>query len=307
MVNNFEIKKTNFVSILGNDLRKTGIFQKWIIFLNEHSIVRYALTANVQINSDLIQYVTQNSYISNEGDQLGIEFIFGEDVIRISEDDLNEHLHLPRDNFVDVPDSSTLFDFFVSIQATLENGQLPAKFYRSHLPKEWNLFFGVISQVFSSKISSWVSVSGLVQKIGFSVANNLRINYGRLMMKKLQQHINTQKTIKFTVYPRFLQIVLNSILSEEQRNFIPMFKPVNPPVMPTTVAVQLKNKRNYPNNNGGIPNVFLTPYLTESFVQIEADIIARNEEIQAQEHMDQDPVAAFDAEQQHVQPEKTQE
>ena len=84
MGDNFEIKKTNFVSILGNDLSKTGFLQKWIIFLNEHSLVKFALTANLQINADLIQHVTQNSYKADEGIQLGIEFDLGGELIRIS-------------------------------------------------------------------------------------------------------------------------------------------------------------------------------------------------------------------------------
>ena len=47
MADNFQIKKTNFLSILENDISRAGLFVKWIRFLNEGSICHYALTHSV--------------------------------------------------------------------------------------------------------------------------------------------------------------------------------------------------------------------------------------------------------------------
>ena len=67
MGDDFVIKKTNFVAILENDPVRIEHFSKWIRFLNEYSIVRFALTANVQINEDLLRHVTHNSAPSSQG------------------------------------------------------------------------------------------------------------------------------------------------------------------------------------------------------------------------------------------------
>ena len=55
MADNFLIKKTNFLSIIEGDISWSGIFEKWIRFLNEGSIARYALTHSVNLNHGVIK------------------------------------------------------------------------------------------------------------------------------------------------------------------------------------------------------------------------------------------------------------
>ena len=55
MAENLEIKKTNFLSIIENDISRAGLFVKWIRFLNEGSICHFALTNSVQLNFGLIK------------------------------------------------------------------------------------------------------------------------------------------------------------------------------------------------------------------------------------------------------------
>lgn len=57
MGDDFGLKRTNFVSILENDPEQTELFYKWIRFLNEHSIVSFALTTKTKLNVDLLRYV----------------------------------------------------------------------------------------------------------------------------------------------------------------------------------------------------------------------------------------------------------
>ena len=57
MAENFQIKKTNFLSIIEDDISRSGIFEKWIRFLNEGSIVHYALTHSVYLNHGLVKQV----------------------------------------------------------------------------------------------------------------------------------------------------------------------------------------------------------------------------------------------------------
>ena len=54
MAENFEIKKTNFLLILENDISRPGIFVNWIYFLNEGFVCHFALTYSVQLNFGLL-------------------------------------------------------------------------------------------------------------------------------------------------------------------------------------------------------------------------------------------------------------
>lgn len=62
--------------------------------------------------------------------------MIGNDLIRITENDLDEFLQMPCDNFVEVPSKGELINFLHAINCTLENGRIPRKIYKNHLPKE---------------------------------------------------------------------------------------------------------------------------------------------------------------------------
>lgn len=121
------IKKYFFV-FFKNNRTKNECFYKWVCFLNEHTIVSFVLIAKTQLNVDLLRYIHYNSYVFNNETKLGIEFYVGDEVIKVSEDDLNEYLHLPRFNFDEIPDVANFLSFFREVRATLEDGEIPRYF-----------------------------------------------------------------------------------------------------------------------------------------------------------------------------------
>ena len=184
MANHFSLKKNNYLSIRGNNPTRCKRLCKWIRYLNEHSYVKYALTANTMLNKRLLEHVHTTCKVATEGENTGFKFKIGEDEIRISEDDLNEFLELPREDLIDEPTLEELLEFFTDIYATLENGKIPRRFYKNHLPKEWNIFFTIISYVFSPKTGGFHGLNSMVQKIGVAVVHDLKINLGRMLMDK---------------------------------------------------------------------------------------------------------------------------
>ncbi|KAL8147402.1 hypothetical protein AgCh_004931 [Apium graveolens] len=130
------------------------------LLMNPLSLSCTALTANMQLNINFLRFVQYNSHVANKEDNIGIESTVGNELIRLSEYDLNEHLGLPRDNFVEPPTDAELLTFVQEIHATLENGQISSKFYKSALPKEWNLFFTIILYSLGPKEGGWVLGEG---------------------------------------------------------------------------------------------------------------------------------------------------
>ncbi|KAL8124302.1 hypothetical protein AgCh_012088 [Apium graveolens] len=69
----------------------------------KHSNVSTSLTANMKQNVDMLRFVQDNSHVANNGANLDIEFTLGNELIKLSKDDLNEHLNFSRGDFVDPP------------------------------------------------------------------------------------------------------------------------------------------------------------------------------------------------------------
>ena len=137
MVDNFVIKKTNYLSILDNDVSRAGIFAKWIRFLNEGSICHYAMAHSVQLNSGLLKQVFTTGKRANQRDISGFKFRLQNKIVFITETKLNTALHLPTDNFVEYPSNEDLLGFFTWMQCSLdENNLIPKVVYKNHLPKE---------------------------------------------------------------------------------------------------------------------------------------------------------------------------
>ena len=203
MDDNFQIKNTNFLSILENDISRERLFVKWIRFINEGSICHYSLTHSAQLNSELLRHVFISAKRANQGDILGFKFKLHNRYVYITETYINAALHLPVDNFVEYQSNEELLEFFQWLQCTLdENKRVPRVLYRNHLPKEWHLFFTTISHVFAPKISGFHGISRLIQIIGFSIAYNRRINFGPLIMEEI---IKNQQSVRehYCLYPRF--------------------------------------------------------------------------------------------------------
>ena len=186
MADNFQIKKTNYLSILENDIIRAGLFVKWIRFLNEGSICHYALTHSVQLNFGLLRQVFTSAKKANQVDILGFKFKLQSRYVYITEIDINVVLHLPVEKLDAYPSNNELLDLFQWLQCTLdENNRVPKVLYKNHLPKEWHLFLTTISHVFVPKISGFYGISRMIQIVGFVIAHNRRINFGRLIMEEI--------------------------------------------------------------------------------------------------------------------------
>ena len=281
MADNFQIKKTNFLSIIEADISRSGIFEKWIRFLNEGSIARYALTHSVSLNHSLLRQVFLTGKRANQGDLSGLKFRFQNRNVVLTELDLNTALHLPTEDFADYPSDEDLLGFFAWIQCSLdENNMIPRVIYQNHLPKEWHLFFTIISHVFAPKISGFHGLSKMIQIIGFSIAHNRRINFGHLIMEEI---IKNHKSVRenYMLYPRFLQMTLDLKMTDAQQDRYARSRQIEPSVLSLRPAMVLLNNQHY-------PNVVLPARVTDHIQNFfnSLDLVAEAEQVTANEEED---------------------
>ena len=283
MADNFQIKKTNFLSIIEGDISRSGIFEKWIRFLNEGSIAHYALTHSVSLNHSLLKQVFLTGKRANQGDLLGLKFKFQNRSVFLTEHDLNTALHLPTEDFADYPSEEDLLGFFAWIQCSLdENNMIPRVIYQNHLPKEWHLFFTIVSHTFAPKISGFHGISRMIQIIGFSIAHNRRINFGRLIMEEvIKNHLSRKES--YMLYPRFLQMALDMKLTEAQQDRYARSRQIEPSVLSLRPAMVLLNNQHYPN---AVLPARVTDHIQDFFHAL--DLVAEAEQVPAVEEDDEE-------------------
>ena len=216
MAGNFEIVKNNFVGFFEPANCSVAKFRPWISFLNEHSLVSTALSANAPLKSNLLRLVCTQSVISNEV----ITFIVGDTQYRVDESVVRTALNFPADNLVGLPTDQELVSFFQDIhyQGPVDLTRLS----KSLLVDEWSSFFDTLIKVFANCTkTSFSNIPSLLQYIGFAVAYNRRINFAQLTWHAMVRRIIAAKrdyglgNKVSCYYPRFLSVILHHVLSPE--------------------------------------------------------------------------------------------
>ena len=176
MAGNFEIAKNNFVGYFDPEKCSIEKFRSWIRFLNEHSIIRYALTLNAPLKMGSLRLVCNNSDISNNI----VTFIIFDKQYWIDESVVCRALNFTNGNFVALPSNQDPISFFTNINY---HGPVDlTKISKSDLVNEWDFFFDTLAKVFANCTkTSFHNISSLLQYIGFVVANNQRINFAQLI------------------------------------------------------------------------------------------------------------------------------
>ncbi|KAL1802459.1 hypothetical protein ACET3Z_031106 [Daucus carota] len=250
--------------------------------MSEFSFARFAMTESVYLNKSLLRDFLSSVSVVNEGQVFGLKCVIQGRTLMITEHTLNNALHLPTENFEDVPDRAERINFFFAIHCQRENGDLPAKMYVKHLPREWNFFFNSIYHVFAPKTGGFHGITTFNQEIGIAIAQNTRINLGHLIMGAFQDSLRKNRNV--LLYPRFFQIVLNQLLTPAERAVYPNIDNVICSFMTTRVISMLENHQNYTNNEDVVLPEAMQEFLNNQnlpppHIQNVADPVVPEEEV----------------------------
>ncbi|KAL1802846.1 hypothetical protein ACET3Z_031493 [Daucus carota] len=89
-----------------------------------------------------------------------------------------------RENFAELPTEDEITQFF---QTILYQGEifLP-RLFKSNLKPEWDIFFDTLAKVFAPTTrKNFNVISSLLQKIGFCIAHNRPVNFGKLILQAI--------------------------------------------------------------------------------------------------------------------------
>ena len=107
----------------------------------------------------------------------------GDRRIRVTEHDVNRILNFPTEHFAPDPTVAEIHEFFQLIRTTQAN--FSNELLRYKLVGHWNFFFLTLIRPFTAKTSNLHGIPRPLQKIGYVVAHNRRINFGRIIIEQI--------------------------------------------------------------------------------------------------------------------------
>ncbi|KAK1396967.1 hypothetical protein POM88_006830 [Heracleum sosnowskyi] len=263
MAGEFIITKTNHVSFQNLQSITNLQFRAWAEFLNTRSIVAYAVSTPVVLCIDQLTALYTSATDTSENNVRSFSFVVpGGRTIRVTEHDFNRILHFPTENLVPDPTTEEIHAFFTLIRSQQPNFFV-GEFLKHYLPKAWNFFFHTLIHVFTAKLTNLHGIPLFLQKIGVAIANNRHINIGRLLIDQViicMGPLDERTSIDDDVlcfYPRFLQLILNDILTDDERETFAEEETMECMRMKSNAITALIRKNNY---LPGVPTV-LTEYL----------------------------------------------
>ncbi|KAK1372441.1 hypothetical protein POM88_028634 [Heracleum sosnowskyi] len=262
MAGEFILTKTNHVSFQNLQAITNLQFCAWAEFLNTRSLVAYALSTPVVLCIDQLTALYTTATDTSENNVRSFSFVVpGGRTIRVTEHDFNRILHFPTENHVLDPKTEEIHAFFTLIRSQLPNFFV-GEFLKHYLPKPWNFFFHTLIHVFTAKLTNLHGIPLFLQKIGFAIANYRHINIGRLVidqvilcMGPLDERTGINENV-LCFYPRFLQLILNDILTDDERETFADEETMKCMKVKSNAITALIRKNHLP----GVPTV-LTKYL----------------------------------------------
>ncbi|KAK1388464.1 hypothetical protein POM88_016642 [Heracleum sosnowskyi] len=267
MAGEFIVTKTNHVSFQNLQVITNLQFRAWAEFLNTRSLVAYALSTPVVLCIDQLTALYTTATDTSENNVRSFSFVVpGGRTIRVTEHDFNRILHFPTENHVPDPTTEEIHAFFTLIRSQQPNFFV-GEFLKHYLTKPWNFLFHTLIHVFTAKLTNLHGIPLFLQKIGFTIANNRHINIGRLVidqvilcMGPLDERTGIDDVLCF--YPRFIQLILNDVLTDEERETFATEETMECMKMKSNAITALIRKNHLPGGTGNrryIPQPELAP------------------------------------------------
>ncbi|KAK1392835.1 hypothetical protein POM88_011891 [Heracleum sosnowskyi] len=282
MVGEFIVTKTNHVSFQNLPAITNLQFRAWAEFLNTRSLVAYTLSTPVVLCIDQLTALYTTATDTSENNIRSFSFVVpGGRTIRVAEHDFNRILHFPTENHVPDPTTGEIHAFFTLIRSQQPNFFV-GEFLKHYLTKPWNFFFHTLIHVFTAKLTNLHGIPLFLQKIGFAIATNRHINIGRLVidqvilcMGPLEERTGIDDVLCF--YPRFLQLILNDILTDDEQEIFDGVPTVLTEYLRTAPLPLLPPGEQV--NEGNVPQPELAPEPQQMDVDPEPSVAITDHEI----------------------------
>ncbi|GJV34642.1 hypothetical protein Tco_1395042 [Tanacetum coccineum] len=193
----------NLVAFLDKPAESEG-FEQIVDFLNASSI-RYALTVNPTIYTSCIQQFWATTKVKTVNGEVQLQALVDGKKVIITEISVRRDLQLEDAEGIACLPNANIFE-----QLALMGYEKPSQkltFYKAFFSPQWKFFIHTILQCLSAKSTAWNEFSSTMASVIICLDTNQKFNFSKYIFESMVKNVDS--SVKFLMYPRFVQVFLN--------------------------------------------------------------------------------------------------
>ncbi|GJX24266.1 putative ribonuclease H-like domain-containing protein [Tanacetum coccineum] len=198
----------NVVAFLKKPVESDG-FTEIIDFLNASS-VHYALTVNPIIYTSCIEQFWATTKVKTVNGVRRLQALIDKKKMIILESSIRSDLHLEDAEGTDCLPTTTIFEELAKMRYEKPSQKL--NIYKAFFSSQWKFFIHTITQCLNDKSTAWNEFSSTMASLIICLATNQKFNLSKYIFDAMVKHLDGG--VKFLMYPRFLQVLINQQLGD---------------------------------------------------------------------------------------------
>ncbi|GJZ29808.1 hypothetical protein Tco_0574455, partial [Tanacetum coccineum] len=197
----------NMVAFLSKPAKSEG-FEQIMDFLNANPI-RYALTINPTIYISCIKQFWSSVKAKIVNGEVQLQALVDGNKIIITESTVRRDLQLEDAEGIDCLPNATIFEQLALMGYEQVSQKLT--FYEAFFSQQWKFLIHTILQCLSAKTNTWNEFSSTIASAVIYLATNQKLNFSKYIFESMVKNLENV-SIKFLMYPRFVQVFLDQQL-----------------------------------------------------------------------------------------------
>nr|GEU70922.1 hypothetical protein [Tanacetum cinerariifolium] len=208
-------------------------FDQILDFLNASSI-QYALTVNPNIYVSCIKQFSSSVSVNKVNDVIRLQALIDRKKVIITQDTVRQALRLDDAESIDCLPNEEIFTELARMG--YEKPSTKLTFYKAFFLAQWKFLIHTILQYMSAKRTTWNEYSSFIASAVICLATGRKFNFSKYIFNSLVRNVDSSS--KFYMYPRFLQLMIDSQgnVADDDVNAVPAadVEPTPPSPPPTT-------------------------------------------------------------------------
>ncbi|GJY93582.1 hypothetical protein Tco_0509364 [Tanacetum coccineum] len=193
----------NMVAFLAKPTESDG-FEQILDFLNANPI-KYALTVNPTIYTSCIEQFWATAKVKTVNGEVQLQALVDGKKVIITETSVRRDLQLEDAEGIECLPNADIFE-----QLALMGYEKPSQkltFYKAFFSPQWKFLINTILQCLSAKYTAWNEFSSTMSFVIICLATNQKFNFSKYIFESMVKNVDS--SVKFLMYPRFVQVFLN--------------------------------------------------------------------------------------------------
>ncbi|GJR35253.1 hypothetical protein Tco_1210937 [Tanacetum coccineum] len=191
------------VAFLAKPTESDG-FEQILDFLNANPI-KYALTVNPTIYTSCIEQFWATAKVKTVNGEVQLQALVDGKKVIITETSVRRDLQLEDAEGIECLPNADIFE-----QLALMGYEKPSQkltFYKAFFSPQWKFLIHTILQCLSAKSTAWNEFSSTMASAIICLATNQKFNFSKYIFESMVKNVDS--SVKFLMYPRFVQVFLN--------------------------------------------------------------------------------------------------